>query len=340
VGGPGDGKVVGQPDRDAYQVGQWREPAQLSEGGTPDGEDPRLARPDVGAPDEPFDLGGKPGLAQAGLPGDDQHPRLAPVDDLGEPAGDPGQLGLPPDERRLVSESGAGTRCVEQAQQFVCLDRLPLALEPQRPQVAPRRQMAGRDGGALARIYRADRGRVGQPGGGVHGVADDRVFQPRLHAGHHHAGVEPDPQSERRPAAPFVVEHPAHRALHRQRRADRPFGVVLVGDRGPEDRHDPVAGQLVDVPAEGLDRPGQGRHHPVGDRADPFRIKILSPGGEVGQVAEQDSDDPAFGRGQGGGGRQCGAAVVTEPGARHRDRPAYRTRHGVSQRTLGGEDSR
>ncbi len=124
----------------------------------------------------------------------------------------------------------------------------------------------------LAGVDRTDRGRVGQPGRGVDGVADDRVLQRGLDAGDHLAGVDPDPQPERGAAAALVVEYPAHRALHRQRRPDRPLRVVLVGHRRAEDRHDPVAGQLVDVAAEGLDRTGQRGQHPVGDRADPLRV--------------------------------------------------------------------
>ena len=148
-----------------------------------------------------------------------------------------------------------------------------------------------------------------------------------LHARDHVAGVQPDPQAERRAAAALVVEHPAHRPLHRQRGPDRPLGVVLVRDRGAEDRHDPVAGELVDVPAEGLHRAGERGEHPVGDRADPLRVEVLRPGGEVGQVAEEHGDDPALGGGQRGGGRQRGAAVVAEPRAGHGDRSADRAGH-------------
>ena len=151
-----------------------------------------------------------------------------------------------------------------------------------------------------------------------------------LDAGDHLAGVEPDPQPERRAAAPLVVEHPADRPLHGQRGPDRPFGVVLVRHRGAEDRHDPVAGELVDVPAEGLHRAGERGEHPVGDRADPFRVEVLRPGGEVGQVAEEHGDDPALGRRQRGGGRQRGAAVVAEPRAGNGDGSAHRAGHSAS----------
>ena len=142
--------------------------------------------------------------------------------------------------------------------------------------------------------------------------------------------LRPTRRPERRAAAALVVEHPADRPLHGQRGPDRPLGVVLVRDRGAEDRHDPVAGELVDVPAEGLDRAGERGQHPVGDRADPFRVEILRPGGEVGQVAEEHGDHPPLGGRQGRGGRQRGAAVVAEPRAGHGDGSAHRAGHGVS----------
>ena len=41
-----------------------------------------------------------------------------------------------------------------------------------------------------------------------------------------------------------------HRLLHAQRGPDRPLGVVLVGDRGPEQGDDLVADDLVEPAAE------------------------------------------------------------------------------------------
>ena len=113
---------------------------------------------------------------------------------------------------------------------------------------------------------------------------------------------------------------------------DGPLGVVLVRDRRAEDRHDAVAGQLVDVTAERLDRAGQRRQHPVGDGADPLRVQVFGPGGEVGQVAEEDGDDPPLGDRQRCAAAERRAAVVAEPGARDRDRAADRAGHGGSVR--------
>jgi hypothetical protein len=198
----------------------------------------------------------------------------------------------------------------------------------------------GAAAGAGAGIDRTHRRRVGQPGRRVHRVADDRVFDGRLDAGHHLAGVEADAQAERRAAAALVVQHPADRALHAQRGSDRPLGVVLMGHRGAEDGHDAVAGELVDVSAEGLHGAGQRGQHPVGDRADPFRVEVLGPGGEVGQVAEEHSDDAPLGRGQGGRSRQRGAAVVAEAGTGHGDGSAHGTGHSRSNPSTLVPDSR
>ena len=107
-----------------------------------------------------------------------------------------------------------------------------------------------------------DLGLVREAGRRVHRVPDHRVFERGLYAGHHLAGVQPDPQPERRATAALVVEYPTHRALHGECRPYGALRVVLVGDRCTEDRHDPVAGQLVHVTAEGLHRARQGGEYP------------------------------------------------------------------------------
>jgi hypothetical protein len=62
--------------------------------------------------------------------------------------------------------------------------------------------------------------------------------------------LSPDPQAEPPAAAALLLDHPAHRRLHAGGRAHRPLGVVLVRGGRAEHRHQPVAGELVDVPAE------------------------------------------------------------------------------------------
>jgi hypothetical protein len=338
-GAGGRRRGVGEADRDPYQIGQGRQPPRVAERGAVHAEHAGLPGTDVVPGDEALGLGREAGLAQAGLAGDHHDPGLAPVGDLGEPAGHPGQLGVPPDERRLVAQARPGARGVQQPEQLVRLDRFALALQPQRPQPPPGGDVPAARRGALARVDGADGGRVGQPGRGVHRVADDRVLQSGLYPRDHLAGVEPDAQPERGAAAALVVQHPAYRPLHRQGGPHRALGVVLVRDRRAEHGHDPVAGQLVHVPAEGLDRTGKGGQDAVGHRAHPLRVVHLRPRREVGQVAEQHGHHPPLGRGQGGGGRQRGTAVVAEPCAGNGHGSTHGTGHGVSNHTVPGSDS-
>ena len=81
-----------------------------------------------------------------------------------------------------------------------------------------------------------------------------------------------------------------------QPRPGRSRRVVLVGGRRAEDGHDAVAGELVDVAAHRRRPRAKCREHPVGNDADPLRIEVLRPGGEVGQVTEQHRHDPPLGR--------------------------------------------
>ncbi|RAO59942.1 hypothetical protein PSN01_02508 [Micromonospora saelicesensis] len=199
--------------------------------------------------------------------------------------------------------------------------------------------MPGGRGGTSTGVDGPDRGGVGEPGGGVHRVADDRVLDGGLDARDDVAGVQSDPQPERRATAPLVVEHPADGPLHGQGGPDGTFGVVLVRHRGAEDRHDAVTGQLVDVPAERLHRTGEGGEDPVGDRADAFRVEVLRPGGELGEVTEEHGDHPALGRRQRGGSRQRGATVVAEPRAGNGNGSTHGAGHMCSNPLTPGADS-
>ncbi len=92
-----------------------------------------------------------------------------------------------------------------------------------------------------------------------------------------------------------------------------------MGGGGPEDGHDAVAGKVVDAAADLVDLVGEGGEDPIGHLPDAFRIAILRPGGEVGQITEQNGDDPALGsiyRGTLDRG-ELQAAVVAESSARN-----------------------
>ena len=112
----------------------------------------------------------------------------------------------------------------------------------------------------------------------VRGLPDRRVLHPEIASdGSHHdlTGVQPDTDLDldamRAPRARRVR---SHGFLHPERGIARPHGMVLVRDRGAEERHDPVAHDLVDGAFEAMD----GRHHQledrIEDRARIFRITI------------------------------------------------------------------
>jgi hypothetical protein len=82
----------------------------------------------------------------------------------------------------------------------------------------------------------------------------------------------------------------AEGGLHRQRGVDGPAGVVVVGDRRPEQRHHGVADELVDraaSPDDLLDEPPEAGRRDV---ADLLRVEALGERGEADDVGEEDGD--------------------------------------------------
>jgi hypothetical protein len=71
--------------------------------------------------------------------------------------------------------------------------------------------------------------------------------------------------------------------------------VVLVGDRRPEDGHDPVAGELVDGSLEALDRFGEDREEALHDLAPFLRVLALGKVHRAAHVGEQHRDLLALG---------------------------------------------
>src|SRR5207244_889018 len=93
------------------------------------------------------------------------------------------------------------------------------------------------------------------------------------------ARVEPDADLHIDALAPAqLVGIPADRLLHAQRRVARAHRVILVGDRRAEERHDPVAHDLVDRALVAVDR----LHHPLEDGVeDPARLFRIAVGEEL-----------------------------------------------------------
>ena len=83
----------------------------------------------------------------------------------------------------------------------------------------------------------------------VRGLADRRVVHVQVIANgaHHHlAGVEPDADLHGDAmGAAHLVGIVSHRRLHGQGRVAGPHGMVFMGQRGPKQRHDAVAHDLV-----------------------------------------------------------------------------------------------
>ena len=104
------------------------------------------------------------------------------------------------------------------------------------------------------------------PGRQVRGLADRGVVHVEIAADgpdHDRARVQPDANLERDAVgAANLLGIPAHGGLHVERGIARPHGMVLVGDRRPEQGHDAVAHHLVDRALVAVDR----LHHPFEHR--------------------------------------------------------------------------
>jgi hypothetical protein len=100
----------------------------------------------------------------------------------------------------------------------------------------------------------------------VRGLADRRVVHAQIAADRPDddlAGIQPDPDLERDAVRPtHLLGVPAHGSLHVDCRIAGPHRVILVGDRRPEERHDPVAHHLVHRTLVAVDR----LHHAVEHR--------------------------------------------------------------------------
>ena len=80
------------------------------------------------------------------------------------------------------------------------------------------------------------------------------------------------------------------------RRADRPLGVVLAGDRRTPHRHHGVADELLDRPAVAVDDRAAGLEVPSEELLDLLGIAVLRERREADEVGEQDRHEPALGR--------------------------------------------
>ena len=142
-----------------------------------------------------------------------------------------------------------------------------------------------------------------EPLRGVHRIPRDE--RRRFVAGDDFAGVDPDPDAERRPT--LVVElgvQPGECGAHLDCGSDCAQRIVLVDVWNTEHRHDRIADELLDGAAVPLDR----RTHflvPASEQAaERLGVEALPELGRVRQVAEEDRDRLAHR----GGGRRRGLA--------------------------------
>ena len=108
-------------------------------------------------------------------------------------------------------------------------------------------------------------------------------------AGNHLARVDPDPDREAEPlAAPKLARVLGDELADVERREAGSGGVVLVRDRGPEQGHDPVAGELVHRALEPPDAFGEQREEALHDLPPLLGVGLLGHVHRAHDVGEQD----------------------------------------------------
>ena len=153
-------------------------------------------------------------------------------------------------------------------------------------------------------------------------VADRRVVHPQVvadHAHDHEPGVEthPDGQRDLRPRGDDggVVAKRAGDPERGERRAAR---VVLVGERGAEERHEAVAEELVDRALVTVHL-GEGRlEKGVDQGVHPLRSKPLGEAGGADEVAEEHGDGLALALQRAPGGEDPRGEMPRRVGGRRR----------------------
>jgi hypothetical protein len=204
------------------------------------------------------------GLAHAGFPheGDElavalvgEAERAAELLDLGVAADEPRQ----PSNSRRVKAGPPGARSGERVDLHGVRQALDRDRAPGRDLHIALGELEGRGGEQDG----AGRRHLLHAGGQVRRLTDGGVVHVQVRADgadDHLAGVEADADLEGHPVrAEDPLGIPRDRLLHPQRGIAGADGVVLVGQRGAEEGHDPVAHDLVDGAFVAVD----GLHHPL-----------------------------------------------------------------------------
>ena len=113
------------------------------------------------------------------------------------------------------------------------------------------------------------------------------------------------PPRTKQPRHPDLLAERRDRLGERERRAHRPFRVVLASHRRAPDRHHCVADELLDRAAQAFDQRAAALEVLAEELADVLGVTMLGQRREADQVGEQHRDEPSLGdRGRGCGRRR------------------------------------
>ena len=206
------------------------------------------------------------------------HVRIA-ADEAGEPPRAGGVEARPVGARPLELEDAHG---------------IAHPLDGKRAQVLQLEVPLHQPGGRRAQVDRVGRGQLlharGEPDRvSLGGVVHAQVVADLAH--HDLAGVDPDAHREGEPVLALHLPRVAPELVAQmQRRVARPLGVVLVGDRRTEERHDPVAGVLVDRALEAVDAVRQDLEEAVQDPVPLLGVDLLGQLHRALHVGEEHGD--------------------------------------------------
>jgi len=228
------------------------------EGGEPAERDAASFHPASLVTDEPTKLVHQARLPDSGLPNDEHHLAL-PGSRFLEAVPEGGQLTLTRDEDR---QTPFGLD-VEPAPRLAGRHDLPrrrrlrLALQAELPERAHVKETSGQTVSRLGDHNRARLRHLLEARGDVRRVADGRVIHPKVvpdAADDDQPSVEPLTYLEVYAApAQGVLPITCERPLDAECGENRAPCVVLMGDRRAEQRHDPVAEELIDRPLVAMD---------------------------------------------------------------------------------------
>ena len=141
---------------------------------------------------------------------------------------------------------------------------------------------------------RAGRGELLHARGEVCRLPDRRVVHAQVaahRADHHVAGVDPDADLDLDAVgAPHVLRIAPDRLVHAQGRVTRAHGVVLVGERRAEERHDAVAHDLIHRALVAVDSFHHSLEHRVEDSPRLLRVAVGEKLHRALHVGEEDGD--------------------------------------------------